>query len=244
MNTKARTHIAIFTLGALLALPATARAADSYTVDPVHSTVIFKVKHFGVGFQYGSFRKVSGALVVDEAKPARSSVTLDVDAASVFTANKKRDKHLRGPDFLNVKQFPKISFISTKIRRSGKELTVKGKLTLHGVTKPVTVRMLFNLYSDRLCPDTPRPGDEVGLCSLQPEAWPEGMNQDPRNRFTSLRFLMAVMAEVPLHKHVNLFGIFEFAPGQSRWAYRDSFAGIMPDDDAGVFGRMGASFKF
>ena len=143
MNTKARTHIAIFTLGALLALPATARAADSYTVDPVHSTVIFKVKHFGVGFQYGSFRKVSGALVVDEAKPARSSVTLDVDAASVFTANKKRDKHLRGPDFLNVKQFPKISFISTKIRRSGKELTVKGKLTLHGVTKPVTVRMLF-----------------------------------------------------------------------------------------------------
>ncbi len=77
------------------------------------------------------------------AAPARSSVSIDVDAASVFTANKKRDKHLRGPDFLNVKQFPKISFRSTKVRKSGKELKVQGKLTLHGVTKPITVRMLL-----------------------------------------------------------------------------------------------------
>ncbi len=143
MKTHNRMTITLLALGALLALPAVARAADNYNVDPTHSTVIFKVKHFGVGFQYGSFRKVSGTLVVDEGKPARSSVSIDVDAASVFTANKKRDKHLRGPDFLNVKQFPKISFRSTKVRKSGKELKVQGKLTLHGVTKPITVRMLL-----------------------------------------------------------------------------------------------------
>ena len=134
--------IATLTLCALLALPLAADAADTYSIDPVHSTVIFKVKHFGVGYQYGSFRKVSGKLVVDPKKPARSSVSIDLDAASVFTANKKRDTHLRGPDFLNVKQFPKISFRSTRIRKAGKNLTVTGKLTLHGVTRAITVTMV------------------------------------------------------------------------------------------------------
>ena len=109
----------------------------------MHSTVIFKVKHFGVSYSYGSFRKVNGKLVVDEKRPAKSSVSIDLDAASVFTANKKRDTHLRSPDFLNVKQFPKITFRSTRIRKAGQDLAVTGKLTLHGVTKTITVKMAY-----------------------------------------------------------------------------------------------------
>jgi polyisoprenoid-binding protein YceI len=129
------------TLALLVGLPATAKAADTYTVDPVHSTVIFKTKHFGVGYVYGSFRKISGTIVVDEKKPSRSKVNLEVDASSVFTANKKRDTHIKSPDFLNVKQFPKITFTSTKVTKRGKGADVTGKLILHGKTKTITVRM-------------------------------------------------------------------------------------------------------
>ena len=138
---KPSTIIPALALAALLASPLTARAADKYDIDPVHSSVVFKVKHFGVGYQYGLFRKVTGKLTVDAKKPANSSVTVVLDAASVFTSNKKRDAHLRGPDFLNTKQYPKISFTSTRVRKAGKQLTVTGKLSLHGKTRPVTVKL-------------------------------------------------------------------------------------------------------
>lgn len=127
----------------LLVLPHSARAADSYKIDTVHSTVIFKARHFNVGYTYGSFRKVTGSLVVDHKSPGKSSVSVVIDAASVFSADKKRDTHLRSPDFLNVKQYPRISFRSTKIRKTGKLLHVTGKLTLHGKTNTITVKLTY-----------------------------------------------------------------------------------------------------
>lgn len=113
-------------------------AAGSYTIDPVHSAVMFEVGHMNVSKTLGRFNKVTGTMTLDP-DPAKSEVQIEVDAASVFTGEKKRDDHLKSPDFFNVAQFPKITFKSTKIARGDEgALEVTGDLTLHGVTKPVT----------------------------------------------------------------------------------------------------------
>lgn len=122
----------------LLTTPGLARAQEVYDVDPGHSAVIFRVGHFGAGVVYGRFRTLSGEFTIDK-KAAK--VKIVVDAGSVYTADKKRDQHIASPDFLNAKQFPKITFESTKVHRTGKTYLVNGKLTLHGVTKPVKVKM-------------------------------------------------------------------------------------------------------
>ena len=125
-----------------MSIPAFSLAqVESYDIDPAHSAVIFRVSHLGYSHTYGRFRKISGRIKVDKKKAANSSVAIEIDADSVYTADKKRDKHLRSPDFLNTKQFPKIAFKSTKVRKSGKTYVITGQLTLHGVTKTVTVKM-------------------------------------------------------------------------------------------------------
>lgn len=123
-----------------VAAPTVVLAQETYDIDPVHSTVIFRARHFGAGAVYGLFRNVSGTITMAK-KASASAVQMNVDAASLYTGNKKRDTHLTGPDFLNAKQFPKISFQSTKVHRSGKTFAIGGKLSLHGVTKPVNVKM-------------------------------------------------------------------------------------------------------
>jgi polyisoprenoid-binding protein YceI len=119
---------------------ATAQAQETYDIDNAHSAVIFSAKHFGAGFTYGRFRKFSGTFVVDKS-PAKSSVEVTIDAASLYTAEKKRDAHLASPDFFNVKQFPTLTFKSAKVKKSGAGFDVTGKLTLHGVTKTITLKM-------------------------------------------------------------------------------------------------------
>ena len=113
-------------------------AVGTWTVDAGHSVVLFRVKHIGVSYYHGRFNKVSGTLVLN-ADPAKSSVSIEVDPSSVFTASKDRDKHLKGPDFFNVKQFPKLTFKSTKVVAAGKrKFSVTGNLNMHGVSKSVT----------------------------------------------------------------------------------------------------------
>lgn len=131
--------IAIATL--TVGLPAVATAADVYSIDAEHSAIVFKVKHFNVAYTYGMFRKFEGSVTVDAKKAKNSKIELSIDSESVFTNVKKRDKHLRSPDFFNTKQFPKITFKSTKVRRSGKNWRVTGDLTMHGVTKSVAIKM-------------------------------------------------------------------------------------------------------
>ncbi len=112
-------------------------AIGKYKVDSVHSAVNFRIKHMNVSHTLGRFNKMKGELNLAGDVTA-GSVSLSVDAASVFTADKKRDEHLKGPDFLNVAQFPAIEFKSTKIEAtSGKNYRVTGDLKLHGVTKSV-----------------------------------------------------------------------------------------------------------
>ena len=138
--TKTKTLFTLLSLALLL--PAAAQAGDTYKVDPVHSTALFKALHFGAGYTYGLFRKVDGSLVVDEKNPAKSSISISFEAASIYTGNQKRDKHLQSPDFLNTKQYPKITFESTKVAKTAGGANVSGKLSLHGVTRDITVKMV------------------------------------------------------------------------------------------------------
>lgn len=131
-----KTSLTIALLAALIMLPVAASAA-TYKIDPAHSAVMFKTQHFGAGYTYGRFMRFSGQFELGK----KSSVELEIDASSVFTAQRKRDGHLKSPDFFNVKQFPKISFKSTKVVGRGKTYTITGDLTLHGVTKKITVKV-------------------------------------------------------------------------------------------------------
>jgi len=125
---------------ACTALSSFAAAKETYEIDAAHSTVIFRAGHLGIGAVYGRFRAISGEFTMGK-KPADQTVKLEIDPNSVYTAVRKRDEHLKGPDFLNAKQFGTITFVSTKVKKVGKAFKVTGKLTLHGVTKTVTVTM-------------------------------------------------------------------------------------------------------
>jgi polyisoprenoid-binding protein YceI len=124
-------------LAVVFALPA--RAADTFKVDPVHSSVVFGISHLGVTNFYGRFNEISGTVAFDAKDPSKSSVDVTVPVESVDTHNAKRDQHLKSPDFFNVKQFPTMTFKSTKVEGSGNTFNVTGDFTLHGVTKPLTV---------------------------------------------------------------------------------------------------------
>lgn len=121
------------------ALPALALAAETYKVDAAHSAVVFKVKHMNTSNAYGRFNDIAGTFTLDDANPAAMSLDFAVKADSIDTANAKRDGHLKGPDFFNVRQFPTITFKSKAVTKSGSKYLVTGDLTLHGVTKPVEV---------------------------------------------------------------------------------------------------------
>lgn len=117
-----------------------AGAADTYTLDPVHSVALFKTSHIGFSNTYGRFNKVSGTIVWDNADPAKSTVTVAIDPASIDTFSQQRDDHLRNADFLDVKQFPDLKFVSKSVKKTGDNaFEVSGDFTMHGVTKSITV---------------------------------------------------------------------------------------------------------
>jgi polyisoprenoid-binding protein YceI len=119
---------------------APAMAAESFKVDPVHSNVIFRIKHLDVSFFYARFKEITGTFNFDEP----TGIAIEVKPESVDTKSEKLDTHLKSADFFNVKEFPTISFKSTAIKPvADKEGTyeVTGDLTLHGVTKPLTVTL-------------------------------------------------------------------------------------------------------
>lgn len=118
------------------ALPA---SAQTYQIDPVHTSLVFRVKHMNTAYVYGRFNRVTGTVVLDENNPAGSLVNIEVDANSVYTANEQRDNHLRSPDFFSTRQYPTIRFASTEVRRiNANTVQVKGNLTMRGVTRPIT----------------------------------------------------------------------------------------------------------
>ena len=116
-----------------------ANAADTFKVDSVHSFVMFSVQHLGIANTYGRFNDISGTVVFDKDNPSKSSVEVSVPIESLDTHNSIRDRSLKSPDFFNAKQFPTMTFKSTKVEGSGDTLEVSGDLTIRGVTKPLTV---------------------------------------------------------------------------------------------------------
>jgi polyisoprenoid-binding protein YceI len=116
-----------------------ANASDSFKIDPVHSFVLFGVQHLRIANTYGRFNDISGTVVFDRDNPSKSSVELSVPVESLDTHNSIRDKSLKSPDFFDAKQFPTMTFKSTKVEGGGDTLKVSGDLTIHGVTKPMAV---------------------------------------------------------------------------------------------------------
>ena len=137
-----RTLVSAVTLA--LALPALALAAPvTYKVDADHSGVNFTIRHF-VSNVPGLFKDYEGTVVYDKDNPAGSKVEFTVQAASIDTGNADRDKHLRSADFFDVEKFPTLSFASTQVKAQDKDtLEVTGDLTMHGVTKKVTIPVDF-----------------------------------------------------------------------------------------------------
>ena len=115
-----------------------ARAADDYDMDPMHSSVYFKISHLGLSWVYGRFNTFSGSFTIDPDDAGKSSFTLSIKPESVDTNNKKRDGHLRTPDFFDVKQFPTLEFKSTAVKAIDGGYDVTGDLTMHGATKQIT----------------------------------------------------------------------------------------------------------
>jgi polyisoprenoid-binding protein YceI len=114
--------------------------ARRYDIDAAHSSATFKVRHLMVSNVRGELGKISGHVVIDESDLTRSTVEASIDAATINTRDEKRDEHLRSPDFLDVKTFPTITFKSKRVQiGKGGGLFVSGDLTLHGVTREVTL---------------------------------------------------------------------------------------------------------
>ena len=115
-----------------------------WEIDPIHSRVSFSVRVMSISTTRGHFKALRGQLHIDEQNPANSWVTAEVDAASIDTQNKLRDAHLRSTAFFAVKQYPTITFTSTNVEHlGGQNYQVKGNLTLHGVTRPITFDVTY-----------------------------------------------------------------------------------------------------
>jgi len=123
----------------VLAVPVLTYAA-TWEMDPAHSSFQFKVRHLTVSNVSGDFSKSRGVVMIDDRDITQLRVEVTIDAASVNTGHAQRDEHLRGPDFFDVAKHPTITFVSRKvIKADGDRLKVAGDLTIHGVTREITV---------------------------------------------------------------------------------------------------------
>jgi polyisoprenoid-binding protein YceI len=137
--------------GLMLAVLPAAHAADSYTLDPTHTSVTWSINHFGFSNPWGKFAMVTGALTLDEQKPELSKVTVSIPIANDVTGLPKLDEHLASKDFFDAATYPAATFDSTKVTLTGKNTAnVDGNLTLHGVTKPVTLYVTLNKIGENM----------------------------------------------------------------------------------------------
>jgi len=119
---------------------AAAAQAGTWQIDPNHSAAQFSVRHLGVSTVRGAFMKVSGSAAYDPADPSKDRVDVTIDANSVDTRVEMRDNDLRSPNFLDVQKYPTITFKSKQAKSAGAgKLQMLGDLTIHGVTKEVTL---------------------------------------------------------------------------------------------------------
>ncbi|MEZ5401884.1 MAG: YceI family protein [Bryobacteraceae bacterium] len=125
----------------LAALAAAAASAATYNIDTGHSTATFSVRHMMVSNVKGTLGGVTGALDWDPAKPEASRVDATIDVKTIDTRHPKRDADLRGEDFFQVDKYPTMAFKSKRVSKSGGKLLLTGDLTMHGVTREVTLTL-------------------------------------------------------------------------------------------------------
>lgn len=125
---------------------------SSYQIDAAHSSAQFKVRHMMIANVRGEFHKMAGTVQFDDATPGASQVEVSIDAASINTRDQQRDKDLQGENFFNVARFPTINFKSKSITASSADsFSVVGDLTIHGVTREVSLKV------DELTPEAKDP---------------------------------------------------------------------------------------
>ncbi len=125
-------------LAVAVALSTSTASAETYQVDSIHSYILFRVKHLGIGYTYGQFIGVTGSFVFDAPKGAGNEIQMKVVAKNIFTGDTKRDNHLRSPDFFDAEQFPWITFSGKLARKiKDRQYLMTGELTILGVTRPV-----------------------------------------------------------------------------------------------------------
>ena len=118
------------------------QAADEYQYDLVHSSVSFKARHLDISWIHGRFNQVDGRFSLDRQNPEKSVFELTIKAESIDTANAARDEHLRQPDYFDTKQFPAITFRSTKVAAIEGGYEVTGDFTMHGTKKSITITLM------------------------------------------------------------------------------------------------------
>ncbi len=132
-------------LSALMSTAFTANAAD-YMIDSqgAHASVNFKVSHLGYSYIKGRFNTFDGTFSYDADNIEASKVSVNIDTTSLDSNHAERDKHIRSGDFIDAGKFPKATFVSTGVKAVGdNEMQIMGDLTLHGVTKPITIDAQF-----------------------------------------------------------------------------------------------------
>ncbi|WP_446742172.1 YceI family protein [Silvibacterium acidisoli] len=126
----------------VLALTASAAFAQTqWAIDAAHSQAAFTIRHMGISNVNGRFGNISGTVVLDPSDLTKSSVKATIDVTTVDTGVAQRDGHLKSPDFFDVAKFPTMTFVSKSVSKSGDDYVVQGDLTMHGVTKPVTLKL-------------------------------------------------------------------------------------------------------
>lgn len=118
-------------------------STGTWNIDPSHSAVEFSVRHLMISKVKGSFKSFSGSVTIPE-DPYQASVQVSIDPSSIDTGDATRDNHLRSGDFFEVEKYPVAEYVSSSVRPAGDGYLVDGQLTLHGVTRPVTLELEFN----------------------------------------------------------------------------------------------------
>lgn len=175
-------------LAAALALPVVA-ATTTWTIDPNHANAQFFVKHLGISTVQGEFTKVTGTVTIDDSDISNSSVDVTIPADTVYTRVTMRDNDLKSQHFLDVAQYPTITFKSTKITKSGDDTyDVTGDLTIRGVTKPETLKV-----SDLSKPIHAMGGERMGAhATLTINRQDFGVSADPGMVGNDVRILIDI----------------------------------------------------
>lgn len=112
-----------------------------YLLDPSHSNANFSIKHMMISKVKGSFERLSGTFTYDPQNLESSRVEASIEVASISTNDLQRDNHLKSTDFFDVEQYPLMNFKSTLFKRAGETLLITGNLSIHGITKEITLKV-------------------------------------------------------------------------------------------------------